>query len=84
MKFTAVVNVSLKDSILDPQGRTIERSLANQGYDTVREVRAGKQFRVTMEGDRASVEEQLAEFAGEILANPVIEQVEWDLLADPE
>lgn len=84
MKFTAIVNVSLKDSILDPQGRTIERSLANLGYDTVQGVRTGKQFRVAMEGDRTVVEQQLAAFAGEILANPVIEQVEWDLVAETE
>lgn len=84
MKFIAIVNVSLKDSILDPQGRTIEHSLANLGYDTVQGVRTGKQFRVAMEGDRAVVEKQLTAFAGEILANSVIEQVEWDLVADAE
>lgn len=79
MKFLAVVNVSLKDSILDPQGRTVERSLRNLGHDTVTGVRVGKQFRIDMQGERSTVEQQLGEFAADFLANPVIERVEWEL-----
>ena len=79
MKYLAVVNVSLKESILDPQGRTVERSLHNLGHDTVKGVRVGKQFRIDMEGDRSEVERQLGEFAADVLTNPVIESVEWDL-----
>ena len=79
MNFVATVNVSLKTSILDPQGRTVERSLHNLGYDTVRGVRVGKRFRIDMTGDLADVERQLAAFASEVLTNPVIESVDWDL-----
>ena len=79
MKFTATVHVSLKPSILDPQGRTIERSLHNLGHDTVRGVRTGKTFTVQLEGDRAEVERQLEAFAGDVLANPVIEDVTYEL-----
>ncbi len=83
MNFVAVVNVSLRTSILDPQGRTVERSLHNLGYDTVKGVRVGKQFRIDMAGERAAVEQQLSAFASEVLANPVIESVEWDLTEVP-
>lgn len=79
MKFLATVNVSLKGSILDPQGRTILRSLGNLGYDTVSGVRAGKQFRLEMQGERAEVEAQLSDIAQSVLANPVIESVDWEL-----
>ena len=79
MNFQATVNVSLKDSILDPQGRTILRSLGNLGYDTVTGVRAGKQFQVEMQGERAAVESQLEALAREVLSNPVIESVDWEL-----
>lgn len=79
MKFIALVNVSLKDSILDPQGRTVERSLHNLGFDSVHSVRVGKQFRIEMQGDKATVERQLEAFANEVLANPVIESVQWEL-----
>lgn len=79
MNFTAVVSVSLKDSILDPAGRVLLDSLGKLGYDTVTDVRAGKQFRLSLSGERSEVEAQLAEFANGVLANPVIETVEWDL-----
>ncbi len=79
MIFNAVVSVSLKESILDPQGRTILRSLHNLGYDTVQDVRMGKQFVISLQGERPQVEAQLEEFAGEVLANPVIESVSWEL-----
>lgn len=79
MNFRAVVSVSLKESILDPQGRTILRSLHTLGYDTVQDVRMGKQFVVSLQGDRNQVEAQLGEFAQEVLANPVIESVSWEL-----
>lgn len=79
MNFVATVNVSLKDSILDPQGRTILRSLGNLGYDAVTGVRTGKQFRVELQGERTAVEEQLEALAREVLSNPVIESVNWEL-----
>lgn len=79
MNFTAVVSVSLKDSILDPAGRVLLDNLGKLGYDTVTDVRAGKQFRLSLRGERSEVEAQLAEFANGVLANPVIETVEWDL-----
>lgn len=79
MNYTAVVSVSLKDSILDPAGRVLLDNLGKLGYDTVTDVRAGKQFRLRLSGERSEVEAQLAEFANGVLANPVIETVEWDL-----
>ena len=71
----AVVHVSLKKTVLDPQGQTIARALEGMGYSTVRDVRQGKFFEIELDGaaapDQARVE--VEKIAREILTNPVIE-----------
>ena len=79
----ARVHVTLKPSILDPQGQTIAGALRSMGYDGVRDVRQGKYFEVDV--DAASVEDGLAmvrEVAERVLANPVIESFRVDV--DPD
>lgn len=71
----AKVIVTLKPTVLDPQGLTIHRSLGAMGLAGVDEVRQGKYFEVEVsdalsEADRQQVVEQLAR---EVLTNPVIE-----------
>ena len=71
---TAKVYVTLKRSILDPQGKTISGALASLGYRAVRDVRQGKYFELDL--DTASADEARAlatEVADRLLANPVIE-----------
>ncbi len=71
---TAKVYVTLKQSILDPQGKTISGALASLGYRAVRDVRQGKYFELDL--DTASADEARAlatEVADRLLANPVIE-----------
>ena len=66
--------VSLKPSILDPQGQTIAEALHSLGYAAVQEVRQGKYFELDV--DAVSVEQAralAAEVADKLLANPVIE-----------
>ena len=70
----AKVFVSLKPSILDPQGQTIAEALRSLGYAAVQEVRQGKYFELDV--DAVSVEQAralAAEVADKLLANPVIE-----------
>ena len=71
-----VIEVMPKAEILDPQGKAITASLARSGVDGVTEVRMGKRFEVTVEGevDEARMA-QLREIAEETLANSVIEDV---------
>ena len=67
----ATVIVTLKPTVLDPQGMTIHRSLAPLGLTDITDVRQGKIFHVQMKsGDRAQVER----LAKEVLTNPVIEE----------
>lgn len=69
-----LVNVHLKAEILDPQGRAVLGALGRFGFSDVTDVRQGKQFVLTIDGDVTG--EKLAEIhrAAEILlSNPVIE-----------
>ena len=68
-----IVDVVLKPEILDPQGQAIARALPRLGFAGVREVRQGKHFELDV--DDPIDDAELHRMAGELLANPVIE--EW-------
>jgi phosphoribosylformylglycinamidine synthase len=70
----ARVFVTLKQSVFDPQGKTVTDALHSLGYAGVRDVRQGKYFELDI--DAATVDEArrlAAEAADKLLANPVIE-----------
>jgi len=66
----ATVIVTLKPTVLDPQGMTIHRSLGSVGLTDITDVRQGKIFDIQFKGSR----EQVERLAKEVLTNPVIEQ----------
>lgn len=71
------VVVRLKPEVLDPQGATIAKALANLGHRGVAAVRQGKVFDVELETDDAGqARAELERMAEELLANPVIESFE--------
>lgn len=70
----ARVFVTLKPSILDPQGKTILGALRSLGYGAVEDVRQGKFFEIDVAAGSAGEARSLAaEMADRLLANPVIE-----------
>ena len=70
----ARVFVTLKPSILDPQGKTILGALHALGYEGVADVRQGKFFEIEVAAPSAGEARRLAgEMADRLLANPVIE-----------
>ncbi len=73
--FRAEVYVTLKRSILDPQGRTVEGMLERLGHTNVANVRVGKYIELAFSGERSEVEAQVQEMARAILSNPVMEDV---------
>ena len=75
----AYVYVSLKKSVLDPQGKTIQGALTKMGYKGVADVRQGKYFEVTLDNnlDRQSAEQEVERIAREVLTNPVIEEFRY-------
>ena len=73
---TANVYVSLKKTVLDPQGQTIQTALQGLGHKSVQAVRQGKFFAIELDGslppDKAR--EEVERIAKEVLTNPVIEE----------
>ena len=69
------VVVTLKDGLLDPQGKTVEGALPTLGWENVSGVRIGKDIEMVVEGtDEEAVRAQVAEMAERFLSNPVIEE----------
>ena len=69
-----VVNVALKPEILDPQGRAVMGALGRLGLSGVEDVRQGKQFVLSIDGEIDDAKlVQINEIAATLLSNPVIE-----------
>lgn len=69
-----VVDVNLKPEILDPQGRAVMGALGRLGLSGVTDMRQGKQFVLSIEGDVDEAKlAQIHEIAATLLSNPVIE-----------
>lgn len=70
----ARVTVTLKNGVLDPQGKAIEHALSGLGFGGVGSVRQGKVFDLELEGaDKAKAEADLKAMCDKLLANTVIE-----------
>jgi phosphoribosylformylglycinamidine synthase len=70
----ARVTVTLKNGVLDPQGKAIEGALGTLGFNGVGHVRQGKVFDIELESaDRAKAEADLKAMCDKLLANTVIE-----------
>jgi len=72
---TIIVNVALKPDILDPQGRAVSGALVRLGLSGVTDVRQGKQFILSVDGDVDSAKfAEIEKIAETLLSNPVIEE----------
>ncbi|QRM45372.1 phosphoribosylformylglycinamidine synthase subunit PurS [Rhizobium sp. BG4] len=70
----ARVTVTLKNGVLDPQGKAIEGALGGLGFSGIGQVRQGKIFDLQLEGaDKAKAESDLKAMCEKLLANTVIE-----------
>jgi phosphoribosylformylglycinamidine synthase subunit PurS len=75
--FTFEVLVSLKEGLLDPQGKAVEGSLPALGFEHVTGVRVGKHIRLTVDApDEEAAVRQMHDMATRVLSNPVIEEYE--------
>lgn len=78
------VRVYPKAGVLDPQGRAIASALERLGHGSVSDVRAGKIFFLSIEGDDpVAVEAEARKMAEELLANTVIEGYDVRIAAEP-
>ena len=70
----AIVNISLKEGVLDPQGRAISHSLKDLGFNEVNDVRVGKQIQLDIdETDPVRLRQRVARMCETLLSNTVIE-----------
>lgn len=76
----AVVDVMLKRSILDPQGRAVEGTLKRLGHTNLEGVRIGKRIELSVTGTRAEAEQLLAGVGESVLSNPVMEEFTVEFL----
>ncbi|MCH2173270.1 phosphoribosylformylglycinamidine synthase subunit PurS [Myxococcota bacterium] len=73
----ALVHVTLKQQVLDPQGKAIARACASLGYEAVTSVRQGKLFEVRLDAaDEVAARNLANELCEKLLANTVIEDYE--------
>ena len=78
-----IVNISLKEGVLDPEGHAIRSSLNNLGFKNCRDVRTGKQIVLSLDqNNEAEVLTQAKKMCEELLVNTVIENYEIDILKD--
>ena len=75
MKRTFEVVVTLKEGLLDPQGKAIEGSLPTLGFTSVSDVRVGKHIELTIDvDDEVTALAQIERMAEQLFSNPVIEE----------
>ncbi|HFC03516.1 MAG TPA: phosphoribosylformylglycinamidine synthase subunit PurS [Nitratifractor salsuginis] len=77
----AIVNVYLKEGVLDPQGKAVHHALGSLGFTNVTDVRIGKQIVLQLEEtDREKAMKELKEMAETLLANTVIEDYDIEIV----
>ena len=80
--YKATISITLRPSILDPEGKTVHHALTNLGYDQIDQVRMGKRAEVWIdEEDEADARRVATDACEKLLANPVTENYEIHLEA---
>lgn len=79
--FKAIVYVTLKESVLDPQGSAVRGTLHKLGFEEAKDVRVGKYLEVTVDAEnREKAEVRVTEMCEKLLANTVIEDYRIELM----
>lgn len=79
--FQAKIYITLRKSVLDPQGSAVTKSLHAMGYENVADVRVGRYLVVDINAaEQTAAEAQVHEMCKKLLANPVIEDYTFTLV----
>ena len=71
----------LKQTVLDPQGQTIQRALSGLSYDKVKDVRQGKFFVLQLDGlTREQASAEIDKIAKSVLTNPIMEEYRFEIV----
>ncbi len=83
MKFKAEIDVMPLKELLDPQGKAVASSMKNLNLPEINEVRVGKHITMKLEAaDKAQATQKVETACKKLLANPVIEYFEFELVEE--
>lgn len=75
-----VINISLKQGVLDPEGRAVETALVNLGFTDASDIRMGRQITLDIDAeDEARAQHRAARMCESLLANTVIEDYQIEI-----
>lgn len=75
-----IVNIQLKEGVLDPQGKAVHHALEALKFNEVNDVRIGKQIILDVDGeDKEQIKTKVADMCEDLLANTVIENYEIEI-----
>lgn len=77
--FKVKVYITLRESVLDPQGSAVKQSLHALTYDEVQDVRIGKYMELTLGKNEKDVDARVKEMCEKLLANTVIEDYRYEI-----
>lgn len=73
------IYVTLKESVLDPQGSAVNKSMHMMGYENVTDVRIGKYMELIIEKGSQNIDETVKNLCEKLLVNPVIEDYRYEI-----
>ena len=78
--YSAKIKVTLRKSILDPQGKAVEHSIQSLGYNNIKDTRIGKFIELEIDSPtEAEAKKVTDEVCAKLLANPVMEDYEFEV-----
>lgn len=78
----ALIKITLKNGVLDPQGKAIEHALDSLGFEGVSDVRQGKLIELDLKAaNETAAREEVEQMCQRLLANTVIENYSFDLVS---
>ena len=81
----AMIKVTLKEEVLDPQGKAVLSVLKSSGYNNIKDVRVGKYIELTIDSDKEDKSKadmlngEIKEISEKVLSNPLIEEFDIEI-----
>jgi phosphoribosylformylglycinamidine synthase PurS subunit len=73
------VYVTLRESVLDPQGTAVQKSLNSMNYHEIKDVRIGKYMELSVEKSDRDIDEAICSMCEKLLVNTVIEDYRYEV-----
>lgn len=75
------IYITLKEGILDPQGKAVQHSLHTLGYKSVEDVRIGKYIEIHLNSkSKDTIDSEIKEMCNKLLSNPIIEDYRYEII----